>query len=96
VEGLEPPLFVYRFTKAVLSPLSHTGSCYYLFILMPKSRSCKLFSINNSKFMVQAIKKLIGMVFDKKPKVEIPELPVVPRYVSKRHIHGVPHLIKKH
>ena len=25
VEGLEPPLFVYRFTKAVLSPLSHTG-----------------------------------------------------------------------
>ena len=25
VEGLEPPVFVYRFTKAVLSPLSHTG-----------------------------------------------------------------------
>jgi hypothetical protein len=25
VEGLEPPVFVYCFTKAVLSPLSHTG-----------------------------------------------------------------------
>jgi hypothetical protein len=25
VEGLEPPLFVYHFTKVVLSPLSHTG-----------------------------------------------------------------------
>jgi len=25
MEGLEPPMFVYRFTKAVLSPLSHIG-----------------------------------------------------------------------
>ena len=25
MEGLEPPMFIFRFTKAVLSPLSHIG-----------------------------------------------------------------------
>jgi len=26
MEGLEPPVFVFRFTRAVLSPLSHIGN----------------------------------------------------------------------
>lgn len=26
-EGLEPPMFVWRLTKTLLSPLSHTGMC---------------------------------------------------------------------
>ena len=46
--------------------------------------------------MVQMIKKFLGDLFNKKPKVEILELPIQPRYVTKRQFHGVPHLIKKH
>jgi hypothetical protein len=44
--------------------------------------------------MVQMIKNFIGGLF--KPKQEVLVVPNQPRYVSKRHIHGVPHLIKKH
>jgi hypothetical protein len=44
--------------------------------------------------MVQMIKNFIGGLF--KPKQEVLVIPDQPRYVSKRHIHGVPHLIKKH
>jgi hypothetical protein len=44
--------------------------------------------------MVQMIKNFFGGLF--KPKQEVLEIPVQPRYVSKRHIHGVPHLVKKH
>jgi hypothetical protein len=46
--------------------------------------------------MVQMIKKLIGTVFNTKPKKQVLELPIVPVYVSKRAIHGTPHLIRKH
>jgi len=40
------------------------------------------------------IKNFLNGLF--KPKQEILKLPIQPRYVTKRQLHGVPHLIKKH